>query len=62
MSDLLYDKTNINPEEHPILMVEPVIKNKEFRMKIVELLFDKFGFKGVFFQKSPVLASYLYGS
>jgi actin-related protein len=41
----------INPSDHPVLMVEPAIQNKENRIKATEMLFEKFGFKGVFFQK-----------
>jgi len=39
----------INPEEHPLLMVEPVLQSKDNRVKLVEVLFENFGFKGVFF-------------
>lgn len=52
----------INPEEHPLLMVEPVLQSKDNRVKLVEVLFENFGFKGVFFQKAPILASYLSGN
>lgn len=58
----LLSEQDLNPSEHPILIVEPLFQPRDFRSKVVELLFDKFGFKGVFFQKAPVLASYLFGA
>ena len=42
ISDILENNPSILPEEHPILMVEPMNISKERRMKLVEMLFDKF--------------------
>jgi len=39
----------LNPEDHPLLMVEPPMQNKDNRNKLVEILFENFGFKGAFF-------------
>lgn len=51
MSELFAEKIQLNPEDHPLLMVEPPMQNKDNRIKLVEMLFENFGFKGVFFQK-----------
>lgn len=55
ISDILDNNQYILPEEHPILIVEPLGKSKDFRVKYLEMLFDKFQFKGVFFQKVSFL-------
>jgi actin-related protein len=45
----LTEQNNLNPADHPILIVEPLNATKDYKVKMVEILFEKFGFKGVFF-------------
>lgn len=51
LSDIFSESMLLNPSDHPVLMVEPAVQNKENRIKATEMLFEKFGFKGIFFQK-----------
>ena len=44
-----------------ILFTEPVIHNKEQRMKLTEFLFEKYEISGLFFCNSSVLSSFSYG-
>ena len=44
-------------EDHNVFLVEPPIHNRDFRLKVVELLFEKFHTGGVFMHKAPVLSS-----
>lgn len=44
-------------EDHNVFLVEPPIHNRDFRLKVVELLFEKFKTGGVFMHKAPVLSS-----
>ncbi len=44
-------------EDHNVFLVEPPIHNREFRLKVVELLFEKFKTGGVFMHKAPILSS-----
>lgn len=47
-------------QNHHVFLVEPPIHNRDFRLKIVELLFEKFKVPGVFMHKAPVLSSYVF--
>jgi len=47
-------------QNHHVFLVEPPIHNRDFRLKIVELLFEKFKTPGVFMHKAPVLSSYVF--
>ena len=47
-------------QNHHVFLVEPPIHNREYRLKIVELLFEKFKTPGVFMHKAPVLSSYVF--
>jgi len=49
LSELFSEKMQLNTEDHPLLMVEPPMQNKDNRNKLVEILFENFGFKGAFF-------------
>jgi actin-related protein len=46
--------------ETPLLMVEPPLQNKETRLKLVELIFEKLEGSGLALYKSALLTSYLY--
>ena len=47
----------LDPKNHPIFIVEPPVHNREHRLKLVDLLFDKYKVQGVFFHKAPILSS-----
>jgi len=47
-------------ENTPLFLVEPAIHNKEQRMNMVQLLFEKFQVPSVFFHKAPLLALYVF--
>ena len=51
----------VEPNEHPILMGEPVHTTREGREKMVELLFEKHNPPAVFLAKNPVLTSFASG-
>jgi actin-related protein 2 len=43
-----------------VFFVEPALSSKEHRQKMIELLFEAFGFSGLFMHKAPVLSTYLF--
>ena len=45
----------------PILFSEPPLHNKEFRLKMTEIMMEKFKIPGFFMNKSPVLSSFSCG-
>lgn len=47
--------------KHPFLFSEPSIHNKEKRMKLTELMFEKFSIPSLFICKSSVLSSFAFG-
>ena len=60
--DFISDKELINEmNQGSLLFTEPVIHNKEQRMKLTEFLFEKFEIGGLFFCNSSVLSSFSYG-
>lgn len=52
---------SIDPKEHPILFAEPSIHNKEFRCKLTEFIFEKYGVPAVYICKSAVLSAFSCG-
>lgn len=60
--DFISDKELINEmNQGSLLFTEPVIHNKEQRMKLTEFLFEKYEIGGLFFCNSSVLSSFSYG-
>ena len=51
----------VQPDEHPILLGEPVHTTREGREKMVELLFEKHNPPAVFLAKNPMLTSFASG-
>jgi len=47
-------------ENTPMFLVEPAIHNKEHRMNMTQMLFEKFQVPSVFFHKAPLLALYVF--
>lgn len=56
----LCNKLFVNPQESAVFFVEPALSSKEHRQKIIEFLFEDFGFSGLFMHKAPVLSTYLF--
>ena len=46
-----------NSEEHPLLVSEPAFTTKAQRIKLCELLFEKYNPPAVFITKTPVLTA-----
>jgi actin-like protein 6A len=46
----------LRPREHPFLMAEPNIHNRESRIALTELIFEKFDVPALYFVKSAVLS------
>ena len=60
--DFISDKELINEmNQGSLLFSEPVIHNKDQRMKLTEFLFEKYQIGGLFFCNSSVLSSFSYG-
>lgn len=51
----------MDPKENAILFAEPTFNPKEYREKIVELAFEKYGPPAVFLAKNAVLSSFATG-
>lgn len=52
---------SVNLEETPVLFTESAMHNKEFRMRLVEHMFDKHNVPALFMVKDPVLCSFATG-
>ncbi len=50
----------LDPADHPVFFCEQAMHNRDLRIKLVELLFEKYGVKSVFFHKNPILSSYIF--
>ena len=60
--DFISDKELINEmNQGSLLFSEPVIHNKDQRIKLTEFLFEKYQIGGLFFCNSSVLSSFSYG-
>ena len=60
--DFISDKELVNEMYHgSLLFSEPVIHNKDQRIKLTEFLFEKYQIGGLFFCNSSVLSSFSYG-
>ena len=58
--DFISDK-ELEMNQGSLLFSEPVVHNKEQRMKLTEFLFEKYETGGLFFCNSSVLSSFSYG-
>ena len=58
----LYDQLEIKAEHknHPVLIVEPAITSREYKIKLSELMFEQFESPYLQFHKAPLLSSYLF--
>lgn len=51
----------VDPKDHPILFTEPSLHNKENRLKLTEIMFEKYGIPAMFICKSAVLSAFSCG-
>ena len=58
---MLIDRLSLEPKEHPILLTEPSIHNKEHRLKLTQHLFEKYQIPAMFICKSSVLSAFSCG-
>jgi actin-related protein 2 len=56
-----YEKLKINPKECKILLTEPPMNPKENRQRMVEVMFEKYGFLGCYIAIQAVLTLYAQG-
>jgi len=54
------EKLGASFEKTPLFLVEPAIHNKDLRLNMVQLMFEKFKAPSVFFHKAPLLALYVF--
>ncbi|KAL3316928.1 Actin- protein 2 [Cichlidogyrus casuarinus] len=54
-------KLNINPNECKILLTEPPLNPKKNREKLAEVMFEKYGFQGIYVAIQAVLTLYAQG-
>lgn len=55
------NELNNNINQSSLLFSEPIVHNKEQRMKLTEFLFEKYEIGGLFFCNNSVLSSFSYG-
>jgi len=58
---MLNDRLGIEPKEHPLLLTEPSLHNKEHRLKFTSHLFEKYQVPALFICKSAVLSAFSCG-
>ena len=62
MTDNIFSEyLRVDPKEHPILFTEPSLHNKENRIKLTEMMFEKYGVPAMFICKSAVLSAFSCG-
>ena len=52
----LMDRLMLDPKDHPMLFADPNIHNRESRVKLTELMFEKFQVPALYLVKNAVLA------
>jgi len=58
---IFYTKLKIDPKEHYIMLTEAAMNPKANRLRMVQIMFDVFGFKGVHMSIQAVLTLYAQG-
>jgi len=56
-----YDKMGIDPSQSKVLLTEPPLNPKKNREKMIEIMFEEYGFKGVYISIQAVLTLYAQG-
>lgn len=55
------ERLGVNPQEHKILLTEPPLNPKKNRERMVEMMFERFSFQGVYVGVQAVLTLYAQG-
>ena len=58
---IFYKMMKLQPEEHPILCMEPVLSNLKDREKMTQIMFETFNVRSLFISLQSVLALYANG-
>ena len=62
MTDEVFNEfLHVDSKDHPILFSEPSLHNKENRIKLTEIMFEKYGIPAMFICKSAVLSAFSCG-
>lgn len=56
-----HDRLKINPQECKILLTEPPLNPKKNREKMVEVMFERYQFEGVYIAIQAVMTLYAQG-
>lgn len=56
------DCLGVKPDEHKILLTEPPLNPKKNRERMLEIMFEKFGFQGAYVGVQAVLTLYAQGT
>lgn len=59
--EIITENLKMDPKDHPILFSEPSQHNKENRLKLTEMMFEKYGIPAMFICKSAVLSAFSCG-
>lgn len=58
---VFYKEIKVMPEEHPIMIVEPILNPKANRERLVKMIFEKFDHPACAFQNTAKLTCFSYG-
>ncbi len=59
--DYTFDKLKVDPTDAKILLTEPPMNPKKNREKMVEIMFERYGFQGVYIAIQAVMTLYAQG-
>lgn len=59
--EILIENLHLDPKDHPIIFSEPSLHNKENRIKLTEIMLEKYNLPAMFICKSAVLSSFSCG-
>jgi actin-related protein len=55
--EMIVNHLKVDPKDHPILFTEPSYHNKEMRIKLTEIMFEKYSIPAIYISKSAVLSA-----
>lgn len=58
LREMLTDRLVVDPKDHPVILTEPSLHNKEHRLKITAFLFEKYQVPALYISKSSVLSAF----